>query len=91
ITSSYFTIITSIYDSLHYFLTVVKPPKECCFSFYPRPIPVTAITEYKEMSHHCTRAGVVFTTKKGHRVCMDPSFWWVKRAMDIIDRRAVES
>ncbi|KAL6491281.1 hypothetical protein MHYP_G00016260 [Metynnis hypsauchen] len=69
----------------------VKPPKERCFSFYPKPIPVDAITEYEKMSHHCTRAGVVFTTKKGYRVCVDPSVWWVKRATDIINRRIAES
>ncbi|KAL6491282.1 hypothetical protein MHYP_G00016270 [Metynnis hypsauchen] len=67
-----------------------KTPKECCFSFYTRPIPVTHITEYEETRLDCTNAGVIFTTKKGHRVCADPRVRWVKRAMGIIDRRFVE-
>ncbi|KAL6491278.1 hypothetical protein MHYP_G00016230 [Metynnis hypsauchen] len=65
-------------------------PKECCFSFYTRPIPVAHITEYKETRTDCPRAGVIFTTKKGHSVCVDPGVYWVKRAKDIIDRRFVE-
>ncbi|KAL7880905.1 hypothetical protein SRHO_G00031590 [Serrasalmus rhombeus] len=64
-------------------------PKECCFSFYTRPIPVAHITQYEETNPDCTRAGVIFTTKRGP-VCVDPGFRWVKRAMDKIDRRTVE-
>ncbi|KAL6491280.1 hypothetical protein MHYP_G00016250 [Metynnis hypsauchen] len=65
-------------------------PKECCFSFYTRPIPVALITEYKETRPECTRAGVIFTTRRGFRVCVDPGVYWVKERMDIIDRRFVE-
>ncbi|KAL6491271.1 hypothetical protein MHYP_G00016160 [Metynnis hypsauchen] len=64
-------------------------PKECCFSFYTRPISVAHITEYEKTRPDCPRVGVVFTTKEG-RVCVDPGFGWVKRAMDIINRRFVE-
>uniref|UniRef100_A0A3B4DW62 C-C motif chemokine n=1 Tax=Pygocentrus nattereri TaxID=42514 RepID=A0A3B4DW62_PYGNA len=67
-----------------------KSPKKCCFSFYTRPIPVADITQYEETDPHCTRAGVIFTTKRGVRVCVDPGFKWVKRAMDKIDRQFVE-
>ncbi|KAL7880900.1 hypothetical protein SRHO_G00031540 [Serrasalmus rhombeus] len=67
----------------------VNAPKECCFSFYTRPIPVADISMYEETRHDCPRAGVIFTTKKGP-VCVDPGFRWVKRAKDIIDRRFVE-
>ncbi|XP_037400878.1 regakine-1-like [Pygocentrus nattereri] len=66
-----------------------KSPKECCFSFYTRRIPVADITQYEETHPDCPRAGVIFTTKRGP-VCVDPGFKWVRRAMDIIDRRTVE-
>ncbi|KAL7880904.1 hypothetical protein SRHO_G00031580 [Serrasalmus rhombeus] len=66
-----------------------KSPKECCFSFYTRPIPVFVIREYEETNPDCERAGVIFTTKRGP-VCADPGFKWVRRAMDKIDRRFVE-
>ncbi|KAL7875455.1 hypothetical protein AOLI_G00104180 [Acnodon oligacanthus] len=62
----------------------------CCFSFYTRPIPVAVIKEYEETRHDCTRAGVIFTIKNGLRVCTDPGFKWVNRAMDTIDRRILE-
>ncbi|KAL6491268.1 hypothetical protein MHYP_G00016130 [Metynnis hypsauchen] len=59
-------------------------PKECCFSFYTRPIPVPLIREYEETRPDCTRdgftrAGVIFTTKNGIRVCADPSFSYPKK------------
>ncbi|KAL6491284.1 hypothetical protein MHYP_G00016290 [Metynnis hypsauchen] len=68
----------------------VKTPKKCCFSFYTRPIPVALITEYEETRNDCTKAGVIFTTRRGKRVCVDPGDYWVKERMDIIDRRFVE-
>ncbi|XP_036416401.1 C-C motif chemokine 4 homolog [Colossoma macropomum] len=67
-----------------------KAPKECCFSFYPRPIPVAFIREYEESDPNCPKVGVVFTTRRGYRVCVDPSFNWVKEIMDDIDRQIVE-
>ncbi|KAL6491279.1 hypothetical protein MHYP_G00016240 [Metynnis hypsauchen] len=65
-------------------------PKECCFSFCTKPIPVAQITEYEETRRDCPRAGVIFTTKNGVRVCVDPGFGWVKRAINIIYHRFVE-
>ncbi|KAL6491270.1 hypothetical protein MHYP_G00016150 [Metynnis hypsauchen] len=67
-----------------------KSPTECCFSFYTRPIRVAHITEYEKTRTDCSTAGVIFTTKKGHSVCVDPGVYWVKQAMGIIDRRFVE-
>uniref|UniRef100_A0AAR2L5F1 C-C motif chemokine n=1 Tax=Pygocentrus nattereri TaxID=42514 RepID=A0AAR2L5F1_PYGNA len=64
-------------------------PKECCFRFYTRPIPLFVIRDYKETRRDCPRAGVILTTKRGP-VCADPGVRWVKRAMDIIDRQFVE-
>ncbi|XP_037400191.1 C-C motif chemokine 4 homolog [Pygocentrus nattereri] len=65
-------------------------PKECCFSFYTRPIPVADITQYEETRRDCPRAGVILTNKRGVRVCADPGIGWVKRAKDIINRRFLE-
>ncbi|XP_036416399.1 C-C motif chemokine 4 homolog [Colossoma macropomum] len=65
-------------------------PEKCCFSFYTRPIPVAVISKYEETSNNCPRAGVVFTTRRGYRVCTDPSFKWVKETMDKIDGPNVE-
>ncbi|XP_037400710.1 C-C motif chemokine 13-like [Pygocentrus nattereri] len=49
-------------------------PKKCCFSFYTRPIPVADISQYEETDPHCPRDGVIFTYKRGVRVCLEPDF-----------------
>ncbi|XP_022521249.1 C-C motif chemokine 4 homolog [Astyanax mexicanus] len=67
-----------------------KTPKECCFEFFLKPIPVASITSYEETRPDCPRAGVIFVTKKPARICAHPSFRWAKRAMDIVDRQALE-
>ncbi|XP_072544777.1 C-C motif chemokine 4 homolog [Salminus brasiliensis] len=67
-----------------------KAPKECCFDFFKMPIPIRAITSYEEVRPDCPKAGVVFVTKKPARICVDPSFRWVQRAMDAIDRQTLE-
>ncbi|XP_066538141.1 C-C motif chemokine 4 homolog [Hoplias malabaricus] len=67
-----------------------KAPEECCFKFYNKPIPIKSISGYEETRFECPKAGVVFITKKGLRICVDPNFKWVKRAIDQIDLRILE-
>ncbi|KAL6491288.1 hypothetical protein MHYP_G00016330 [Metynnis hypsauchen] len=67
-----------------------KAPEECCFTFFNKPVPVRSIVSYVETRTDCPKAGVVFNTKKGARICADPGFKWVKRAIDQIDIRSVE-
>ncbi|KAL7880893.1 hypothetical protein SRHO_G00031470 [Serrasalmus rhombeus] len=67
-----------------------KSPEECCFNFFNKPVPVRSIVSYEETRDDCPKAGVVFITKKAARICADPGFKWVKRAIDQIDIRNVE-
>ncbi|XP_066538167.1 C-C motif chemokine 4 homolog isoform X2 [Hoplias malabaricus] len=67
-----------------------KSPEECCFKFYNKPIPIKSISVYEETRFECPKAGVVFITNKGLRICVDPNFKWVKRAIDQIDLRVLE-
>ncbi|KAL6491276.1 hypothetical protein MHYP_G00016210 [Metynnis hypsauchen] len=64
-------------------------PKECCFSFWSRPIPISVITKCEEMRCDCPRAGVIFTIKNKKKVCVDPGFKWVQRIMKRIDCQTV--
>uniref|UniRef100_A0AAR2L0Y3 Chemokine (C-C motif) ligand 36, duplicate 1 n=1 Tax=Pygocentrus nattereri TaxID=42514 RepID=A0AAR2L0Y3_PYGNA len=68
-----------------------KSPEECCFNFFKKPVPVRSIVSYEETRDDCPKAGVIFITKKAARICVDPGFKWVKRAIDQIDIRNVES
>ncbi|KAF7706829.1 hypothetical protein HF521_020083 [Silurus meridionalis] len=51
----------------------------CCFEFHKRPIPAANIVTVNETRSDCTLPGVIFTTKKGFRLCADPEENWVKQ------------
>ncbi|CAK7291139.1 C-C motif chemokine 14 [Vulpes lagopus] len=53
-------------------------PAECCFRYITQPIPRHRITDYFETSSQCSRAGIIFITKKGHSICANPSDDWVQ-------------
>ncbi|KAL6491272.1 hypothetical protein MHYP_G00016170 [Metynnis hypsauchen] len=64
--------------------------EECCFSFYTRPIPAAVISKYEELSARCPKPGLIFITRKGAHVCVDPSSQWVQRVMDRINCQVSE-
>ncbi|XP_026995049.1 eotaxin-like [Tachysurus fulvidraco] len=68
-----------------------KGPEDCCFKFFIKPIPVRVIKTYINTSSDCPKNGVIFTTQNSSRVCVDPGFKWVQRAMDLVDQRLYES
>ncbi|TTA98331.1 C-C motif chemokine 26 [Bagarius yarrelli] len=63
-----------------------KGPEDCCFKFFVKPIPITAIRTYENTSNDCPKNGIIFTTQKT-RVCVDPGFKWVQRAINLLDQR----
>ncbi|XP_036416403.1 C-C motif chemokine 4 homolog isoform X2 [Colossoma macropomum] len=69
----------------------VNAPEECCFTFYPRRIPVAVISKFEETRAECPKPGLIFTTVKGARVCADPDSMWVQKALNKIKRQIVES
>ncbi|XP_039618442.1 C-C motif chemokine 3-like [Polypterus senegalus] len=54
-------------------------PDECCFSFYPKRLPIKSISHLKTTSSTCPVAGVIFVTKKGNKVCAKTNESWVKK------------
>ncbi|KAI5101601.1 C-C motif chemokine 3-like [Silurus meridionalis] len=55
----------------------------CCFEFHKRPIPAANIISVEETRFDCTLPGVIFTPKKGFRMCLDPEVDWVKTIIEI--------
>uniref|UniRef100_A0A8C6V550 C-C motif chemokine n=1 Tax=Naja naja TaxID=35670 RepID=A0A8C6V550_NAJNA len=53
-------------------------PTFCCFSFTKRPIPLNLLKSFEYTSGRCNLAAVVFLTKRGHKICTDPSEAWVQ-------------
>ncbi|KAI5610232.1 C-C motif chemokine 3-like, partial [Silurus asotus] len=50
----------------------------CCFEFHKRPVPAASIVSVEQTRFDCTFPGVIFTTKKGYKICADPEMDWVK-------------
>ncbi|XP_028664800.1 C-C motif chemokine 3-like [Erpetoichthys calabaricus] len=57
-------------------------PDECCFSFYPKRLPIKSISHLKTTSSSCPVAGVIFFTKKGYKVCAKANESWVKKYVE---------
>ncbi|KAG7234091.1 hypothetical protein INR49_005930 [Caranx melampygus] len=60
-------------------------PDDCCFTFYPRPLPRTAIISYNMTDTRCPRTGVIFVSQKSRRICVDPNLQWVQKIMASLD------
>ncbi|XP_062969147.1 C-C motif chemokine 15-like [Cynocephalus volans] len=48
-------------------------PADCCFSYTQRSIRCLFMKSYFETSSGCSQPGVIFLTKRGQRVCANPS------------------
>ncbi|XP_015107508.2 C-C motif chemokine 3 [Vicugna pacos] len=48
-------------------------PTDCCISYTSRNIRCVFMEDYSITTSGCSRPGVIFKTKKGQRVCADPS------------------
>lgn len=62
----------------------------CCFSFYKRQIPVRNIVNYEETHSGCSKPGLIFITRRGSRVCVNPDLGWVQRVRGEIDWKSVD-
>uniref|UniRef100_A0A2K6FID6 C-C motif chemokine n=1 Tax=Propithecus coquereli TaxID=379532 RepID=A0A2K6FID6_PROCO len=50
-----------------------QSPPDCCFSYTPRSIRCSIMEDYFVTSSGCSQPAVIFRTKKGQRVCANPS------------------
>ncbi|XP_003794288.1 C-C motif chemokine 24 [Otolemur garnettii] len=63
-------------------------PSSCCMSFISKKIPKNLVVSYQLSSGSvCPKAGVIFTTKKGVKVCGDPKQQWVQTYMKNLDAK----
>ncbi|XP_004449495.1 C-C motif chemokine 23 isoform X2 [Dasypus novemcinctus] len=56
-------------------------PSDCCFYYTSRTIRCSAIKDYFETSSGCSQPGVIFLTKRGKRVCANPSNKHIQECM----------
>ncbi|XP_045427133.1 C-C motif chemokine 26 isoform X2 [Pipistrellus kuhlii] len=53
--------------------------KICCLQFSQRTLPWNLVQSYEFTRSSCTQKAVIFTTKKGRKVCAQPKENWVRR------------
>ncbi|XP_019364173.1 PREDICTED: C-C motif chemokine 4 homolog [Gavialis gangeticus] len=61
------------------------PPTACCFSYVTRQLPRDFVKDYYYTNSMCSRAAVVFTTKKGRQICANPEDSWVKEYVNDLE------
>ncbi|KAK9524496.1 hypothetical protein VZT92_016887 [Zoarces viviparus] len=60
-------------------------PDNCCFTPYPRRLNKRLISSYYMTDHRCPKSAAIMVTKKGRRICMDPTLSWVVGIMKSVD------
>ncbi|XP_005077137.1 C-C motif chemokine 8 [Mesocricetus auratus] len=63
-------------------------PNTCCFSVISRKLPFLRLQSYSKTSTQCAMAAVIFETKRGRQVCVDPTQKWVQDYMKLLDQKS---
>ncbi|XP_004587252.2 C-C motif chemokine 24 [Ochotona princeps] len=67
-------------------------PASCCMSFATTKIPRSRVVGYQlSNGSMCPRAGVIFLTKKGLKLCGDPRQPWVQSYIKNLDAKRKKS
>nr|7JH1_A Chain A, XCL1 ancestor [unidentified] len=62
--------------------------KSCCLKYTKRPLPLKRIKSYTIQSNEaCNIKAIIFTTKKGRKICANPNEKWVQKAMKHLDKK----
>ncbi|XP_044531564.1 C-C motif chemokine 26 [Gracilinanus agilis] len=54
-------------------------PRYCCETYSPRPIAWKLVQTFEVTKSSCSLSAVIFTTKRGQKVCADPKAKWTQR------------
>ncbi|XP_063465299.1 C-C motif chemokine 26 isoform X1 [Symphalangus syndactylus] len=58
--------------------------KTCCFQYSHKPLPWTWVRSYEFTSNSCSQRAVIFTTKRGKKVCTHPKKKWAQRYISLL-------
>ncbi|XP_064191989.1 uncharacterized protein LOC135255141 isoform X5 [Anguilla rostrata] len=61
---------------------------DCCTRYERKRIPLPMVVSWHETSSSCAKAAVVFVTKRGTRICVDPTHDWVRSHAAQVDSRS---
>ncbi|XP_045675556.1 C-C motif chemokine 26 [Phyllostomus hastatus] len=58
--------------------------KYCCLRFSPKILPWKLVRSYEFTRSSCPQEAVIFTTKRGLRVCAEPKEKWVQKYISLL-------
>ncbi|XP_036165463.1 C-C motif chemokine 26-like [Myotis myotis] len=58
--------------------------KYCCLRFIQKTLPWNLVQSYEFTRNSCSQQAVIFTTKKGQKVCAQPKEKWVRRYISFL-------
>ncbi|XP_055433290.1 C-C motif chemokine 14-like [Bubalus kerabau] len=57
----------------------IHTPPTCCFTYTSRKIPRGNVVSYLKTSSNCPQSGIIFLTRRGLSVCVNPADSWVQK------------
>ncbi|CAI9173155.1 unnamed protein product [Rangifer tarandus platyrhynchus] len=58
--------------------------KFCCFQYSQKPLPWKWVRSYEFTRDSCSQKAVIFTTKRGQKVCAQPKETWVQKYISLL-------
>nr|XP_019575563.1 PREDICTED: C-C motif chemokine 26 [Rhinolophus sinicus] len=56
----------------------------CCLRFSHKTLPLNRVQTYEFTRSSCSQRAVIFTTKRGQKVCTDPKDKWVQKYISLL-------
>ncbi|NWX92031.1 CCL3 protein, partial [Nothoprocta ornata] len=64
--------------------SATRTPVECCFHYVKHVLRLAVLKNFYETPKECFYPAIVFETKKGAKICVDPEQPWVaKRVVEL--------
>uniref|UniRef100_A0A3B3S648 C-C motif chemokine n=1 Tax=Paramormyrops kingsleyae TaxID=1676925 RepID=A0A3B3S648_9TELE len=64
---------------------IFNRPEECCFTYFPGKLKMELVAGYVETRGDCSKPGIIFYTRSGTEVCVDPKEEWVQEIKKKLD------
>ncbi|XP_016054555.1 PREDICTED: C-C motif chemokine 26 [Miniopterus natalensis] len=58
--------------------------KYCCLQFSQKTLPWSRVQSYEFTKNSCSQKAVIFTTKKGRKICAQPKEKWVEKYISLL-------
>nr|BAF98241.1 chemokine CCL-C25o [Danio rerio] len=81
-------LFCSLQDTSSAMDAIISANSVCCEGITHKKITLKQIVSYHWTTSSCAKKAIVFTTKAGKKICVDPENTFVKRQVVILDSRA---